>query len=58
MLCHDSLANYYKINFILMQNYNYNLTELDNMIRFERELYLVMLEQHVKDQNDVLKQQG
>ena len=32
-LSHDSLEAYYKLNFGMMQNHNYSLTELDEMIR-------------------------
>ena len=33
---HDSLESYYKLNFMMMQHYNYSLTELDNMMPWER----------------------
>ena len=42
-LSHDSLANLYHVNFALMQHHKYSLTELENMIPFERDIYLNML---------------
>ena len=40
-----------------MQHHNYSLTELDNMIPFEREIYVQLLIQHVKEENERLRDQ-
>ena len=37
-----------------MQHHKYSLTELENMIPFEREIYLQMLIQHLKDEEERL----
>ena len=42
----------------MMQNFNYALTELDEMIPWEREIYLTMLINHIEEQNDRARQQG
>ena len=42
-LCHDDLYNYYKMNFALMQYHKYTLADIENMIPFEREIYVAML---------------
>lgn len=42
-LCHDTLFNHYKMNFALMHHHKYSLTELDDMLPFEREIYVGML---------------
>jgi len=34
-----------------MQHHNYSLTDLDNMMPWEREIYVDMLIEHVKEQN-------
>lgn len=39
-----------------MQVFNYSLTELENMMPWEREVYLALLEQYIKEQNDKAKQ--
>jgi len=44
-------------NFQLLQNYNYSLTDIDSMIPWEREIYLGMLVNHLKDQNEQARQQ-
>tara|TARA_B100000085_G_scaffold10928_1_gene9439 strand:+ start:558 stop:686 length:129 start_codon:yes stop_codon:yes gene_type:complete len=40
-----------------MQHHKYSLSELDNMIPFEREIYVIMLIEHIKEENERLKQQ-
>ena len=34
-----------------MQNYKYSLTELENMIPWEREIYVSLLQQHIEEEN-------
>jgi len=41
-----------------MQHHKYSLTELDNMIPWEREIYLSLLKNHIKEENDKIKQQN
>ena len=50
-MAHEDLASYYKINFALMQHHKYSLTELENMIPWEREIYLSLLQQYVEEEN-------
>jgi len=33
----------------MMQHFNYSLTELDNMMPWEREVYLALLLEHLKE---------
>ena len=56
-LSHDSLYNYYKTNFAMMQHHKYSLTELDNMIPFEREIYIGLLMEYIKEENERIKDQ-
>jgi hypothetical protein len=51
MLGHDSLANFYKTNFNLMQIHKYSITELENMISWERSLFIDLLKEHIKEEN-------
>jgi len=37
-------------NFSLMQHHKYSLTELENMIPWEREIYVDMLVEHLKEE--------
>jgi len=41
----------------MMQHHNYSLTELDNMVPWEREIYVSLLQEHIKEENERLKQQ-
>jgi hypothetical protein len=56
-LSSDNLENYYKTNFALMQHHKYSLTELDDMMPFEREIYIMLLTQFIKEENERQKQQ-
>ena len=49
-LGHESLANYYRMNFALMQYHKYSLAELEDMLPFERELYVHMLVQFLEEE--------
>jgi|TARA_B100000963_G_scaffold360683_1_gene392525 hypothetical protein len=40
-----------------MQHHKYSLTELDNMIPFEREIYVNLLMQWIKEENERQKEQ-
>jgi hypothetical protein len=39
-----------------MQHHKYSLTELENMIPWERDIYIAMLVQYIEDENLKLKQ--
>jgi len=41
----------------MMQHHGYSLTELDNMVPWEREIYTTLLQEHIKEENEQLKQQ-
>ena len=56
-LSHETLANIITTNFNLMQHHNYSLTELDNMIPWEREIYINLVVKHVAEENERVKQQ-
>jgi len=50
MIGHNDLVNYYRVNFALMQYHKYSLTELENMMPWEREVYISMLQQHLEEE--------
>ena len=39
-----------------MEHHKYSLTELDNMIPFEREIYVGLLMNFIKEENDRIKE--
>jgi len=49
------LESYFRINFALMQFHKYSLTEIENMMPWERDIYLALLQQHIEEEK--LKQQ-
>lgn len=50
-LAHDTLHNFYKLNFALMQYHKYTLQDLESMIPFERDVYVAMLQQYLEEQH-------
>jgi hypothetical protein len=52
MMSHEDLESYFRINFALMQYHKYSLTEIENMIPWEREIYLTLLEQHIQEEEE------
>jgi hypothetical protein len=40
-----------KVNFALMQHHNYSLSDLEEMLPWEREVYLNLLLQHIEEEN-------
>jgi hypothetical protein len=54
-MSHIDLASYYQITFALIQHHKYSLTELENMIPWEKDIYITLLEQYVEEEK--LKQQ-
>ena len=45
-------------NFNMMQHHNYSLSELDNMLPWEREVYISLVVKHVAEENERIKQQN
>ena len=46
-----------RTNFGLVQHHKYSLTEIENMIPWEREIYLTLLMQWVEEENNRQKEQ-
>lgn len=57
-LAHDNLHNFYKLNFALMQYHKYSLQDIENMIPFEREVYIAMLIQYLEEEKLRLQKQN
>ena len=50
-----SLEAYFRLNFALMQYLKYSLTEIENMMPWERDIYVGLLNHHLEEEK--LKQQ-
>ena len=53
---HENLESLYRTNFALMQYHKYSLSELEEMIPWEREIYVEMLMQHIKEENEKIRE--
>lgn len=49
--------NLYETNFALMQYHKYSLTELENMIPWERDVYVNLLIRYLREEERRQKQQ-
>ena len=55
-MTHIDLESYFKLNFALIQHHKYSLTEIENMMPWEREIYTGLLSQYVEEENLKAKQ--
>ena len=51
-MSHNSIANYYNLNFLLMHYHKYSLSDIENMIPFERDIYVGLLETELQKQKE------
>jgi len=54
-MIHMDLENYFRLNFALVQYHKYSLTEIENWMPWERDIYVGLLQQHLEEEK--LKQQ-
>jgi hypothetical protein len=54
-MAHMELESYFRINFALMQFHRWSLSDIGDMIPWERDIYLSLLQQHIEEEK--LKQQ-
>ena len=40
----------------MIQQHHWSLTEIENMLPYEREIYLTMLNEYIKDENRKMKE--
>lgn len=52
MVGYDDLNNYYKTNFSLMQHHKYSLSDIENMMPYEKFIYVDMLKAHIQEEKD------
>ena len=50
-IAREDLESYYRINFALMQYHKYSLTELENMMPWERDIYVTLLKDYIEKEN-------
>ena len=57
-MAHIDLESYYKINFALIQFHKYSLTEIENLMPWERDIYVALLQQHLEEEELKQKQRN
>ena len=57
-MTHIDLESYFKLNFSLIQHHKYSLTEIENMMPWERDVYVALLQQHLEEEEQKQKQQN
>ena len=55
-MAHIDLESYFKLNFALIQHHKYSLTEIENMMPWERDIYVGLLNQYIEEENMRAKQ--
>ena len=50
-MAHTNLESYYKVNLALMQHHKYSITEIENMMPWERDVYVTLLKQYIEEEN-------
>lgn len=50
MLYHNSLDEYFETNFALLQYHNWSLTEIENLMPWERQIYVNYLMNYLEKQ--------
>ena len=54
-MAHMNLENFFRLNFAMMQYHKYSLTEIENMMPWERDIYVGLLQAHLEEER--LKEQ-
>lgn len=50
-MSNDNISNHYTVNFELMYHHNISLTELNNMLPYERSVYIQLLNNYLEKKN-------
>ena len=54
-MAHESLESYYKTNFALVQHHKWSLSELEDMIPWEKDIYVTLLKMWIEEEEDRMK---
>ena len=57
MMCHESLGTMIQTNFIMMKQHEFSLTEIENMMPWERQTYIGLLINYVKEEKERMEQE-
>ena len=51
------LESYFKLNFNLMYNHKFSLGAIEEMIPWERDVYIILLKQWIEEENQRIEKQ-
>ena len=54
-MAHMNLESYFRLNFALMQYHKYSLTEIENMMPWERDVYVALLQNLIAEEEEKAK---
>ena len=54
-MAHESLESYYKTNFALVQHHKWSLSELEDMIPWEKDIYVTLLKMWIEEEEENMK---
>ena len=50
---HDSLGNYFKTGFALMQHHKWSISDMESMLPWEKHIYVDLLQDFLKEQEKI-----
>lgn len=52
---YDSLENFIRTNFAMMQHHKYGYSDIENMLSWERQIYVTLLNGYIQEENERLR---
>ena len=56
-MAHISVKLYYELNWNMMFHHNFSLTEIENMMPWEREIYIGLTMNYIEEENERVEQE-
>ena len=53
---HDSLGNYFKTGFALMQHHKWSISDMESMLPWEKHIYVDLLQDFLKEQESIARE--
>jgi len=57
-MAHISVQMYYELNWNMMFHHHFSLTEIENMLPWEREIYIALITSYLEEENERIKQRN
>lgn len=58
MAGYSNLANYYQTVFALCQHHKYSISDVEDLLPFERDIYVAMLVDYIEKEKERLRKSG